>query len=447
MATYQAGGLASGIDTLSIIDQFVALQKRPVTKLQQRQSLVNTQISKLGEVANRIASLQKVAEELGKNGVRVTSVSKQPTSMTVTSTGSALPGRYSVEVTSLATGAKARSQAFASANAAVTGGTFSLSIKGQNYDVTIADGSALTDVARQINALGAPVSASLVTTNGQTYLSLATRDTGYEVGQPASSALSFTETSTGSLGQALGATVIQAATNAHVTVDGLDIERSSNVIDDAIPGVTMNLTGTGSAEELILASDAAASQARVQAFVNAIKDVKSYVDAVASNAPGSEGPLAGDSTMRAVRRSLDSLTQKVVPGLTSISTLGAIGVGHDKTGILQFDTAKFATALREQPSQVDSLFTQATTGISAVVKTISDRMTAPATGEISTRKQGLQKQATDYGKRIEKLNASIENYRKNLERQFMAMEDAMSKYKTISSYLTQQAAANKANKD
>ena len=111
----------------------------------------------------------------------------------------------------------------------------------------------LTQAADRINKSGIAVSATVLETNGAAYLSITRRDTGFVVGKPGSSALQITETSTGSLGQALGATIQESAVNAQLTVDGLAFERRSNVVSDVIPGATLTLkTKPGTAEDMLL---------------------------------------------------------------------------------------------------------------------------------------------------------------------------------------------------
>ena len=39
--SFRAGGLMSGLDTNSIIEQFVALERVPITKLQRQQDYLN----------------------------------------------------------------------------------------------------------------------------------------------------------------------------------------------------------------------------------------------------------------------------------------------------------------------------------------------------------------------------------------------------------------------
>ncbi|MER2565923.1 MAG: flagellar filament capping protein FliD, partial [Myxococcaceae bacterium] len=265
---FRASGIASGIDTTSMIDQLVAIEGRTIDMAKSQQAAYRTQLSAVGEIMSKLTALKTAATGLSTGGVLGVTANTTTTSFSTTASSSAASGRYSVAVTELAQAARARSASFASATAQVTGGTLDFSIDGTTTQVTLDDGMTLTQAADRINKSGIAVSATVLETNGAAYLSITRRDTGYVVGQPASSALQITETSTGSLGQALGATIQQAAVNAQVTVDGLQFERRSNVVSDVIPGATLTLkTKPGTAEELLLTTSTSDTQKSLQKFV------------------------------------------------------------------------------------------------------------------------------------------------------------------------------------
>ena len=157
-ATFQAGGLASGLDTNTIVDKLVQIQSRPLDLLRKRQGALRTQVSLLGELASKLSALRDAARSLADGGVLALKPTSANVSFTASPGSNAVAGSYSVQVTALAQAAKARSQAFA-AGEVVQGGTLSLTVQGTAYAVTVADGSVLEDVAAAIRLSGAPVSA------------------------------------------------------------------------------------------------------------------------------------------------------------------------------------------------------------------------------------------------------------------------------------------------
>ncbi|HET6279427.1 MAG TPA: hypothetical protein VFH73_00615 [Polyangia bacterium] len=154
---------------------------------------------------------------------------------------SAGPGRrYLVSVESLAEAAEARSALFASEKELVKAGTFSLAVEGRRFGVAVNDGDTLAQVRQRIEDSGADVRASIVNDSGGVRLSITSRQKGYPVRGTPADALSVGESSTGSSGQSLNATV-RAATNAVVNVNGTVTSSRSDTVTGAVPGFTLSL--------------------------------------------------------------------------------------------------------------------------------------------------------------------------------------------------------------
>jgi len=436
MAPYQAGGLASGLDTLSIVDQFVQLQQIPIKRIQARKATVQTQISKIGDIASKVSLLASSASTLGTSGVSSTTVTSTHTSFSASADPAAAAGQYTVQVDSIARNAKFRSGAFTSSSSTVGPGTLGFSVDGTAYSLTVDSGTTLAGLASQINGLGAPISASLINAGTGTYLNIETTQTGYVPGSTADSALTITD------GAGLGLASVQTAQNAKVYIDGLAVERRTNTFSDAIDNVTITAKAAGTSETLVVANDTAAATKRIQGFVDLYSDLVDTIQTLTSNTPTNKGALAGDSTVRDLLSTLGRLTTTTVPGLSGgLSTLADIGVTHSKTGAVQFDSAKLVKALQADSANVNKFFSQADTGMSAIVKSLTDRATAAETGTLSIRKSGLTTISTNYDKQVERMNRSVEAYRKQLESQFTSMETTVSGLKKIGDYLTQQSKA------
>ncbi|HEY0708027.1 MAG TPA: flagellar filament capping protein FliD, partial [Polyangia bacterium] len=303
-ASFRAGGLASGLDSNSIIEKLIELESRPITLMQQRQSGIKTQISKLAEIRSKLSDLTTAARALSTSGAVATKVSSTHTGFDGVTGAGAVAGRHTVLVNSLATAAAARSQGFASASAQVRGGTLAFQVQGKDYNINIADGTALSDVAFQLRQSGAPISATVVSNGSQYFLSVMNNQTG----NPTTGvALSMTETSSGVLGQPLTADgidlVVRTATNASLSVDGLAMTRQSNSVGDVIPGVTLNLKAQTLAEEtIVLSNDIEGSKTNLQKFIDAYNAAATMVQTQLTSTPGSDrsATLAGDPSMRSL---------------------------------------------------------------------------------------------------------------------------------------------------
>ena len=379
---FTASGLASGMDTSSIINQLVQLESQPITDLQTTQSNIKTQVSALGAISSALSALDSAAQDLGTNGAFASSAVSANASFTATPGSGATPGSYSVEVDSLASAAKWRSSGFG-ANATVAGGTLQLTVQGVTYDpITIQDGASLGDVADAIRQTGAPVSAMVVNDGTNSYLTLTDRDTGYPIGGQPSDALSLSFTADpAATGQDPGFAQLQPpASNARFQVDGLTFTRTSNTVSDALPGVTLTLkSATKVPEDLELAADTNGTQARLQTFVSAYNSVMQLLQANLSPAKDTNRAvtLTGDSNVRALEASLQSFLSSEVPGLGGVRTLADIGIKTGQDGMLSIDTTTLSNALSADPNAHDPS--------SDVDPTTSARRPTPGTGPPTAR--------------------------------------------------------------
>lgn len=443
---FQAGGLASGLDTNSIIDALVKAESAPINLLRARQSALKVQVSSLGDLASKLAGLEAAARDMATGVVSVKQAGST-SAFGVATSSSSVEGRYSVQVGALAQAAKARSAAFASSTALVTGGNLHLSVKGAAYDISITDGMQLVDVASAIRASGAPVSVSLLNDGTSTYLSLSNRDTGFVPGQAPSSALQLTETYTGSQGQALGLAVTQAAQNASVTVDGVTFVRQSNTVSDAVPGTTLSLTSQGGpAEDLVLQNDPTGTQTRLQNFVDAYNSVAKTIQKQldVNKDTDRDTTLAGDSSVRALQGRLQGLLTAVVPGLGTVRSLSDLGIGTDRSGLLTIDTAPLsngatllANAIARDPAAVNAIFAQASSGLTDKVKQLSSDYTAFGSGILLGRQNSLNATIKRMDDDATRMQARVDAYKTHLVAQFTAMEKVISALKSAGNYLTQ----------
>jgi flagellar hook-associated protein 2 len=446
--TITSSGLISGIDTASIVDQLVQLESRPITLLKSRQSALKAQVSALGEIVSRLSSLETATRSLATEGVLAARVSSTNDAFTAAPGAGALGGRYGVRVDQLARAAKWRSGAFATSTAPVAGGTLALSVAGKAYGpIAIAPGTSLADVAFQIRQTGAPVSAQVLTGKDGAYLSVTARDTGHAGADPAAAlSLGFTPSGAGG-GTDPAFAEVEAARNALFTIDGLAFERQANVVTDAIPGVTLTLkkgavapATTGTVEDLVLTADVDASKAKLQKFVDAYNGVMALVQKQLAVTKSTDrgATLAGDSAVRALQKSLQGVLTTVVPGLPSVRTLADVGVKTARDGSLSIDATTFGAALARDPSAIDALFSQADTGLAAVVSGLVQGQIRAGDGVLTARQTGLNKTVTSLDDQAAVLQRRVAAFRKNLERQFSAMETTLSNLRSTGSFLTAQ---------
>lgn len=100
-ATFSAGGLASGLDTNTLIDALVKVRALSVDRLKIKQGAYTTQVSVMGDVVARLGGLKTAAAGLGTGGVLGVTVQGSLTGLSATSSSAAQAGSYAVQVTEI----------------------------------------------------------------------------------------------------------------------------------------------------------------------------------------------------------------------------------------------------------------------------------------------------------------------------------------------------------
>jgi flagellar hook-associated protein 2 len=457
-AIFTASGLASGMDTNSIVDQLVALESQPITLVQQQQTAIKTQISTISSLVSRLSALQSAADDLGSNGVFATKATSTNTAFTATPGTGAIPGRYSVGVEQLAQAAKWRSTGFASTDT-VAGGTLTLTVQGKTYDpITLADQTSLADVAYAIRKSGAPVSAVVLNDGTSSYLSVTALDTGYPLDKTAADALGIgfaptTQDANGNpitpVGKDPGFALLpgQGAQNAQVVIDGLKFTRQSNVITDALPGTTLSLTkaAPGTTEDLVINTDTDTTQARLQKFVDAYNSVMSLVHSqlAVTQSTDRSTSLVGVSSVRSLQGQLQSVMIAQVAGLANVRTLADLGLKSSKDdGSLSIDATTLQGALARDPSALNALFSTAGGGITKLVDDLVDQNTRSGDGALTISQDSLNSRVSQMSDEIDTMQRRVDSYRQTLLAQFTAMETTVSGLKTMGNFLTSWAGQN-----
>jgi FliG middle domain/Flagellar hook-associated protein 2 N-terminus/FliG N-terminal domain len=218
-------GIASGVDTAAIVEQLMALERRGKTRLQMQQGSITAQQTTLRDLKTKLDALKAAAADLRSSTTwsEVQTVeSSDAARIAVARTGGAPIGGYSVQVTQLAASARKTYEWTESASA----GTLDF---GGGKTLDVAANAKVGDVASAINGRSdLPVFAAVV---GE-QLVLSSRATGETA--------DFNVT-----GAQLGAPIAPIdGRDAKYLIDGVPDQSPSNVVTDAIPGVTLTFEGT-----------------------------------------------------------------------------------------------------------------------------------------------------------------------------------------------------------
>jgi flagellar hook-associated protein 2 len=450
MAGIQLSGLASGLDTASIISQLMAVERQPRTRIEMRQATEQARRDGLNEVAGQLRTLKQAAADLRSISVWAdtqTATSSDTSKLDVRRTGGAGPGGYDVTVTRLASSTQ-RTYAYAPPASATT---LTFTVKdAQGADVPtaipIAAGASLDDAVSAINTTaGSPVYA--VNVAGK--LVLASRATG--------------ESNRFTMGDSAGGTLTQESerlgNNALVDVDGQAFTPETNTMSGVIPGLELTLKGTGTMQVNVGAPgpDKDALVAKMKAFTDAYNTVAESIRAKTSEKPvtgatttanARKGALYGDSGLTAVLRQLRQAVSDVVPGNgTALDQLSELGVSTGAAsgtinkdavaGKLTFDSAKLTAALDTDPLAVRKLLggIAGTDGVSQRFEGLLDPV-AGTNGMLATRITSEDSTLSRIASDLVAFDARLSRKEEALNKQWSALETALAKAQSRSGDLS-----------
>lgn len=432
--TFRAGGIFSGLDTNSIIEQLVALERVPIQNLQKKQQTIDTQKSLIGEISSALSALKSVLSGMDRPSeiLAYSAESSNDAVLRASASGSASPGAYSIQVLQRARAEQDRSAAFASADAEVRAGTLEISVDGAApVAVTIEEGMTLSDVAYAINQSGAGVTAAVIDTGSAAYLTIYARQTGFE--GAADDALVITESYTGSSGQELALAQTLQAQNAQVVFDGLVVERRENRLTGVVSGLTLDiLDDTGQPTvQVTVSGDRETVKSRVQAFVDAYNKVVSLLHSqFVRDADGGVGVMFGDGTLRGLLSRLQlAAGEPVSQSSSEVATLYQIGIKTGSDGTLSVDGAKLDAALATDMSGVAGLFTQESAGLAARFSSVVSDYTDFVSGILVQRQKGLDSRRENLSDQIARMEQRVADYEKLLVQQFTYLENVISQLK------------------
>lgn len=453
------GGLVSGLDTNNMIKDLLALQQRPIVKLQQQEAAYQVELTAYGSLRGVLNSLKSAMEDLDSvSNLTSFSVSSGDTDLfTVSVDENATENSYSVTVTQMAKAHKLTSGAFSAAEQ-VGEGSIHLKVgTGSATDIAVSATDTIDDVAQSINDAEAGVHAAVIFDGTNYFLTLTAEETGVE------NVINLTVTDTGDANNTdlnglsrlvYDKTVTenlsntQDAADAIITVDGVAaIHRATNVINDVIAGVTMTLESAPDAPDntatLKVRRDMTAVVSKINSFVSAYNQVLDFFETYQSYDSDTKaaGILQGDSTTNSIRNSLDNMVTDTVPGVASFGRLTDLGIDLNSEGRLETDSSTLNSALDDQFDDVVQFFTQPTVGSEGLAVRLVDTLDAildSTDGTLSARKDGIQNSIDDIEAQVERIAMRNLAWEIRTRAQFNTLELLLSNYQQTGNYLSQQ---------
>jgi len=446
----QFGGLASGLDTGALIEAILSVEGRAVRVAEQRKETENKKLSLLGTFEGLVNKLRDLARDLqsdsdfyahkltvGEEGIADFSLA-----------GSATPGAHTLVVNSLASADRWAFAGVVDPEASLGAGSVDFSYGGTAYNVPITAGTdSLNDIKDAINAAaGEDVTASVVNVGTEAtpswQLVIAGDDTGAD----------FAITGlTSSVAGLAGATSVTTASNAEVVIDGLTVQRSSNLFADVLQGVSFTVSretdevGTSFTVDV----DTSGMKANVKKLVDAYNEVIKFANAqnTFSVEDGPGGALFGDNALEGVR----SVMRRAMFNVNAeqdgnYRTIGQLGLELQSDGTIKIDDEKFDAALTTDMDQFSSFFraegaednlVEVDDGLLVRMEQMLENLLKTTSadvgdssveikGLINSRRDAIGRQVRDYDKEITRLEERLEKLEESLVLKFANLERIMS---------------------
>jgi flagellar hook-associated protein 2 len=456
MAGIQMSGLASGLDTASLVAQLMQVERIPRSRVERTQAAVQARQDVLKDIQTRLKALKTATADLQSSALwspSRTTTSSDAARVGARATGAAFtPGTYDVEVTRLATTAQER---WTTQTRPISSDlTFTSTASGSQVVVNVAANSSVDQIVAAINAkTGVPV----VATNDNGVLKLDAKVMG------APGEFSVTGFSLDSQQSEI------VGVDAAFTVNGAAHTSTNNLSSTAIAGVELDLKGLTAAGTPVTITatetpaDKAAIGTKLKAFVEAYNNVVDFVRGkiaekgdpkAATLTEAKKGVLYGDSGLSQILGTLRNGLMNPLAGNAEtqdemheigLSTGGAVSViSPDRvSGKLSFDEAKFNKAWDADKASVERLLrgdgTPTGTGFTQRMDALIKPM-IEAGGLLDGRINGAGSELKAIASRLAHIDKRLERKEEAYKRQFTALETALAKSQSIQSQLAGQLA-------
>ncbi len=263
----------------------------------------------------------------------------------------------------------------------------------------------------------------------------------------------------------------QAAKNARLNIDGVDIERDSNKnIKDVIDGVTLNLLQKSDMPiKVNILNDLESPKKNILSFVESYNKLLKFIRETSTseelvNKPGEFDPMAklkgktgaliSDSSVRSLVNGLRRKVSDVYPSFREphIKILDSIGISTGKIGspweeisqgYLEVDLQKLNESLQNHPKAVKDFFgsdrngdIRIDGGFAYQIHSFLTAYTRPyGKGIIYNKIKSRKENNTQIDKNISEIEQKADRYEETLKRKFGAMESAIRKQKAIGEQL------------
>ncbi|MCL1945592.1 MAG: flagellar filament capping protein FliD [Chitinivibrionia bacterium] len=372
----------SGIDVNNLITQLTALRQQDVTRIESKKTGVNKQIDAYTKLGSYLSEFQTKAAAINKiDGFNVFKSSASSDAISISTTGAAQSGSYSIEVMQLAQKEKLSSGAGkvtsvdqSLSSMGISPGKFSIN----GVEIEVAANDTINDLRLKINTASITDGDGKVTKPGVTATVVRAGDGDFRLvltsDESGAGGAEFKDLDGGSVLQDLGfitdadgtknsANVLMQGQDAIFSIDNMTMTSSTNTINDRVAGVNLELKKvTDAPVEVSVTRDDDAITKKVEDLINMYNAVLKFANEQTSYTREEDkdpvkGALFGDSTVKTITANLKAIFTGSVEINGERVSLSQIGLKTNKdTGMFELDKDKFKEALTNDFDKIVGLF-------------------------------------------------------------------------------------------
>ena len=439
MAGLRISGLASGLPP-NLVDQVIEAERMPVKQMQDKKAKIEDKVKLIGDLETKINDISKnLSSIMGRKGF----VDKKFNSGFPDLINGTLdpevaePGEWTVEVVQLATKPSVSSNGFPDKNETKVGTGYIrfIAADGEEKEVYInEEDSTLEKIADRINNSNTGVRATVVNDRRDKEDSYKLELSGMKTGDDNEIEYPVVYMLDGN--RDLKFIENNKAKNAIYKLDGHEYESAENVINDLLPGVTIDLkqAKAGQPVRLNISENYDVISDKMKAFVDSYNAALGFIQnqGKLTEEKGGKphlGPLGGDSMLRMTESRMRSIIQNPQMTESDIRRVLELGIEFNRNGTLDFNQDKFKKILTSDPQRVVKFLRGNLVDVGFIPQMTRGlkQLTDPNAGVVGTRKKDFQNRAGQVDKSIERKEKSLEKREEQLRSQFAKMEESMSK--------------------
>lgn len=367
----------SGLNLRELTTSLVSAEIDPQKARQtERVEAATTQISALGELRSQFGLLNDAVTILRQNPVLRATSGNSGVGVTITDPSKIASQTMSIGVQQVAQRQVLEFKGFTSETQTVGAGSLQIAV-GTWADDTLGNPQFTVDPASTVRTLTIPAGATLSmlaeTMNSIPGVSARVLDKGdgtfslgvvSEMGAASALNITVTETTPGLAAFDTNTTIdtvqIQAAQDALIAVDGIAVSRKTNVIDDLVPGATLDITAPqGTTTTINFSRNVETARLNMEALVEQVNNTRNLLRDLSARAVGGAeaGALAGDRLIEKLKSDLTSLVAAPIEGFGGKTMrLSDFGVVTNRDGSLRLDSVRFERAFAQDPTSFDRIF-------------------------------------------------------------------------------------------